>query len=328
MVLIVGTDCSGIDAPIHALKQMDITFEHKFSCEIDKSLWPIIFLNSRPDIIYQNIKERRDHSVALLRAGCPVPKRDPPKINLYVAGFPCQPFSIMNIKRGQKHEKDDIFNYCLNTIKKSSPEIFILENVKGLTQGKMKPVFEKICKDLTDLDEYHVSWKVFNTCDYGIPQNRERIYFVGIKKDKMVKQFEWPSPIKLTTTFHHYLVRDEIIPVKLNDTHNKRIGDRLNHLVSLHALKHTNEKFAKVKTAFKPDICPCITTSNGIYYTKEDRQLTGRELLNLQGFDKTFKIPKAISQTKLRHCAGNTMSVNVLKAIFTEIFKSVDLFTI
>ena len=94
-MLRVGTDCSGIEAPIMALKQLKIPFYHEFSSEIDKHCIASIKANYKPKIIFGDIKKRKI--------------KDVPDIDLYVCGFPCQPFSMAGERNGIEDSRGTIF---------------------------------------------------------------------------------------------------------------------------------------------------------------------------------------------------------------------------
>ena len=117
----VGTDCSGLDAPIIALKAAGIDHEHVFSAETDQHCVETINANSAPGIIFGNIMQR-DNSKA-------------PYVDLYIAGFPCQPFSTMGMQQGldDTQGRGTIFFGVLDYIQTKLPKIFILENVKGFS---------------------------------------------------------------------------------------------------------------------------------------------------------------------------------------------------
>ena len=194
----VGTDCSGIEAPIQALTQLGIPFTHVFSSDIDKFCIQSIKANYEPQILFGNKDGTfSDGDITKRRI------EDVPDIDLYVCGFPCQPFSQAGERKGFDDKRGNVFWSCLEVIEKKQPKYFILENVKGLL-GHDKPVgakrkeygktFNVIWSALLELKKYgyKVQWKVMNTRDYGIPQNRERVYFVGTKGD-----FEWPKKISL-----------------------------------------------------------------------------------------------------------------------------------
>ena len=114
----IGTDCSGIEAPIQALLQLNIPFHHVFSSEIDKYAIKTCKANySEPDIRYNNLT-KRDHKLL-------------PDIDLYVCGFPCQSFSAMGKKQGLLDIRGTIMFHCIEVIKIKQPKFFILENVRG-----------------------------------------------------------------------------------------------------------------------------------------------------------------------------------------------------
>ena len=118
----VGTDCSGIEAPIQALNKLsnkyNITYSHEFSSEINKYAIKCIKENYTPKILFEDITKREIHDI--------------PNIDIYVSGFPCQPFSRANKFKTPIDPRLDLFKNCLDVIFHSQPKIFILENVKTL----------------------------------------------------------------------------------------------------------------------------------------------------------------------------------------------------
>ena len=188
-MLRVGTDCSGIEAPIQALKQLKIPFRHVFSSEIDKYCIESIKANYKPEIIFGD-KEGDFPEGDIRKRNI----KDVPDIDLYVCGFPCQPFSQAGERRGLDDERGNVFFSCLKVIKEKQPKYFILENVKGLVSNDKGRTFRIIIKKLSTLEKYGyiIKYKVLNTRDYGIPQNRERLFIVGTKEN-----FEWPKKKKM-----------------------------------------------------------------------------------------------------------------------------------
>ena len=187
-MLRIGTDCSGIEAPIQALQQLRIPFEHSFCCEKDSFALKSIQANYTPKKIYNDITKRKH---ALL-----------PDIDMYVCGFPCQPFSLMGNKMGTEDSRSNIMYQCIKVIKKKLPKVFILENVKNfkfIENGKLFNYLNKQLKNIKNTNgelAYNVYHDILNTKDYGIPQNRERIFFIGIRKDIQIN--EYITPEKLT----------------------------------------------------------------------------------------------------------------------------------
>jgi DNA (cytosine-5)-methyltransferase 1 len=114
-----------------------------------------------------------------------------PDIDLYVCGFPCQPFSIAGPQKGFGHKSGNVFFSCLEVIKEKQPKYFILENVRGLIHHQKGSTWQIITDELEKLSKigYEVKYKILNTKDYGIPQNRERIFIVCSNN----MEWSWPE---------------------------------------------------------------------------------------------------------------------------------------
>lgn len=293
MALTIGTDCSGIEAPIQALKQLKIPFIHKWSCEIDKHARESIKANYSPEVLYEDITE----------------KRKLPNVDIYVCGFPCQTFSTAGKREGMNDPRGTIFYHCVKAIKQSQPKVFILENVKGLLSHDGGNTFRVIQNNLNKLKGYTVYHKVLNTRDYGIPQNRERVFIVGIRNQKGV--FEWPKKKKMKNieSYIDYKIKDRMnIPsfVKVNLQKSKGIFVDL-QWVNINTLSHYNK------------YSPTLTAKGILWCIPLQRKAAIKEKLSLQGFPKSFK--QVVTDSQLSKQIGNSMSVNVLKALFLELFK-------
>ncbi len=101
-----------------------------------------------------------------------------PNVDLIVGGFPCQPFSISGLQDGFDGKDGDLFNQCVRFIDALKPKIFILENVAGFVNLKKGFFLNKAIEILNGLN-YHTSWKILNTAEYGIPQERKRVFIMG-----------------------------------------------------------------------------------------------------------------------------------------------------
>ena len=192
----VGTDFSGIGSPEAALKRLGIPHHNVFACDIDKYAEKSFLELNKPDKFYKDITTRDYKEV--------------PQLDLYVAGFPCQSFSLAGQRKGFNETRGTLFFNVAEFIKVNQPECFILENVKGLLSHDSGKTYQTITDVLTNgggtlngqigmdtIDDglgYHVYTKVLNTKDYGIPQNRERIFIVGFK---YYRDFNFPikSPL-------------------------------------------------------------------------------------------------------------------------------------
>jgi len=175
--------------------------------------------------------------------------------------------------------------------------------------------FKEIIKKLEANGLYKVHHSILNTSDFDIPQSRKRLYIVGVRKDTMVHPFQFPKPVKPKKVLEDFLLDKKKYPF-LPKTMSERLIDRM-------PADH-NKKVYAIKWRAGEGICinavPCITTSTDIYITRYNRNLSPWEKLLLQGFPKSFK--NVVSESQLQKQAGNAMSVNVLEALFLEIFRS------
>jgi len=113
-----------------------------------------------------------------------------PECDLVMGGFPCQGFSIANLKRHTEDSRNNLYKELLRVIRDKMPKYFLAENVKGILSLDKGAVFSMILKDFFE-GGYNVSFKVLNSADYGVPQKRERVIIVGIRKD-LPYIFEFP----------------------------------------------------------------------------------------------------------------------------------------
>lgn len=295
MVMIrIGTDCSGIEAPIQALKQLRIPYIHEWSCEIDKYARMSIKANYDPKILFEDIR---------------VPRKLP-EIDLYVCGFPCQSFSCAGDRKGFKDPRGMVFFDCLRAIRNSNPKVFVLENVKGLLSIDNGATFTTILKYLEELKKYNIYWKVLNTKDYGIPQNRERVFIVGIAKKYQKREFVWPKPCKMRNIDDY---------IDKTNTEKTSVPDFCKNSLKKFTGTFVDLKFVNVvsKDCYKT-YCPTIVANNYLWCNKLERKATNKEKLSLQGFPSNFR--QVVSDAQLSRQIGNSMSVNVLKKIFKSIF--------
>jgi DNA (cytosine-5)-methyltransferase 1 len=302
-MITIGTDCSGIEAPIEALKQLGIPFKHMWSCEINKFARTSILANHKPEILYEDITTR-DHSQL-------------PDVDVYVCGFPCQSFSLMGKKLGTQDPRSNIMMHCIDVIKKKQPLIFVLENVKNFKYiEKGKPfnyLLDALYKNVDETGEtiYNIYWDIYNTKDYGIPQNRERIYIIGIKKDIQIKDFVKPDPIEMKPLGDFIIDKTIVNNTNISKTISlklKRINFEKNYILCCDGISPPMK-----------GCCPTLTYSGCkyMYHSTYNRYLSIQECLLLQGFPIDFK--NVVGDVKLCNQIGNSMSVNVLTAIFKEI---------
>lgn len=185
-----ATVFSGIGAIEHALKRMGVPHELVFACDNDSFVKQSFFANYSIDESkwFDNIQDVN---------GKPFKN----KVDLLVGGSPCQSFSLVGKRRGFEDSRGTLFYDFARLIKEIQPKAFIFENVKGLLShdsGKTWEVIENTFKELGY--DYHA--KVLNARDFGIPQNRERLFVVGFKKKR---NFDFPNPQELKLTVQNLL---------------------------------------------------------------------------------------------------------------------------
>ena len=187
----IATVFSGIGAIEHALQRLKISHNIKFACDIDKYCKQTYFAN------YQ-INENQWYDDIKTIDG----KKYTNKIDLFVGGSPCQSFSMVGKRKGLEDDRGNLFFEFARLIDEIQPKVFIFENVKGLLShdgGKTFKVIENRLKDLG----YSYYKQILNAKDYGIPQNRERLFIVGFLQEK---KFQFPKPLKLEITMQDLLL--------------------------------------------------------------------------------------------------------------------------
>lgn len=117
---------------------------------------------------------------------------DIPDADIVIGGFPCQGFSVANTKRHADDERNELYKQLIRVIKAKNPKFFLAENVKGLTNLAKGEVFKMILKDFEDMG-YNVKHKILNAADYGVPQTRQRVIIIGVRKD-IEWEYHYPAP--------------------------------------------------------------------------------------------------------------------------------------
>ena len=187
----LGTVFSGIGAIEHSLKRLDLNHEIVFAGDIDNKVKESYFANCK-------ISEDQWHNdISKFSA-----KKYKNKVDLVVGGSPCQSFSMVGKRLGLEDARGTLFYDFARVIDESKPKVFIFENVKGLLnhdEGKTWFIIKSIFEDLG----YKIYHSVLNSVNFGIPQNRSRLFVVGFKNNK--EKFHFPEPIDLEYTMQDFL---------------------------------------------------------------------------------------------------------------------------
>ncbi|MCK5146446.1 DNA (cytosine-5-)-methyltransferase [bacterium] len=242
------------------------------------------------------------------------------KHNILLAGFPCQPFSIIGNRKGFDDTRGTLFFEIARILASKKPDAFILENVKLLVGHNSGQTIKHIFKVLTDIG-YRVDFKVLNALNFGLPQKRERVFIVGFKKSV---SFNWPiGNVKMKSL-------DEILEKNVPQNYYASDHIRKKRLAKQKPTKEItiwHENKAGNISAYPYSCALRAGASYNYLLVNGERRLTAREMLRLQGFPDTFKIEDCYTQ--IRKQAGNSLPIpmaeevvfNVLKALYSNNFK-------
>lgn len=174
-----------------------------------------------------------------------------PDFDLLTGGFPCQSFSTAGKQLGEQDTRGQLGLELTRALIEKQPKYFLFENVKGFMSKRFKETREKFVKSWEEA-RYNVTYKVLNTKDFGVPQNRERVWFVGIRKD-VQQSFKFPEPFELKLKLKDileekvdvkYFLRQEQVDKLLNSTFVSR-RDLLQKKDSCSALRARDYKEPK-----------------------------------------------------------------------------------
>ncbi len=187
----LATSFSGIGAIEHAFQRLGLNTEIQFAGDIDPDCKKSYFAN-------YNIKEEQWHTdIHELNA-----KSYKGKVDLFVGGAPCQAFSLRGKHGGFEDTRGTLFREFARVVIECKPKIFLFENVRGMLYHDKGRTWEIIRKTFEEDCGYDVYFQVLNSKDYGIPQNRERIYCIGFKKET---DFKYPASIPLKKRLYDFL---------------------------------------------------------------------------------------------------------------------------
>lgn len=254
-----------------------------------------------------------------------IKESDIPDHDILVGGFPCVAFSQAGLKKGFEDTRGTLFFEIARIVKEKRPKAFLLENVKNLLNHDKGKTFKIIKQTLEDMD-YEVYYHVFPAKDFGVPQNRERIYIVGFDRQqvKNYKDFVYPTPPKTKTRVGDILDSDVpdkyTLSDKLWEGHQRRkeknaaAGKGFGYKLFSEDSPYTNT----ISARYYKDGSEILIEQNG----KNPRKLTPREAARLQGFPDEFIIPVSDSQAYKQF--GNSVAVPVINAIAEKIIEILD----
>ncbi|MBL7816007.1 MAG: DNA cytosine methyltransferase [Saprospiraceae bacterium] len=244
--------------------------------------------------------------------------QDIPDHDILLAGFPCQPFSIIGNMQGFSDTRGTLFFNIEEILRVKKPYAFLLENVKQLRTHDSGRTFKTILQKLKDLG-YHTHHTVLNALDFGLPQKRERTVIVGFKENIA---FQFPRKTGDFLPLSALLEDDELVDKKLFAS--KEIFEKRQAKIKgepfYPSVWHENKGGNISILPFS-----CALRAGGSYnylLVNGNRRLSSRELLRLQGFPEDFKI--VVGYGAMRKLTGNSVAVPVFKAVAEEMVKAIN----
>lgn len=300
----LGSLFSGLGTAEIATKAVFDDARCVFACEIDKYARASFEANVSCEEFYKDVREIDGSKY-----------KD--KIDILIGGSPCQDFSLAGLRAGIAGERGQLLYEYLRVLKEARPKYFIFENVKGLLSINKGKTFNTLLEYVKELG-YFLTYQILNTKDYGIPQNRERLYLVGSKEDLGIS---FKKPVKLTKSIKDFL--DTNSNKYLNKPYEllpKPIGSSIIQVAKTDCSRANMRRVYSVEGA-----SPCLLVAAGtggnnqvkVLIQDKIRVLSPREYLRLQGFDDSYKI--VVSNSQMYKQAGNAMSLNVLTMVLESI---------
>jgi len=263
----------------------------------------------------------------------------PKEFDVLCAGFPCQAFSIAGRRGGFEDTRGTLFFDTAEIIKKHKPKAIFLENVKGLVNHDGGRTLITILNVLrNDLKYFVPDPKIINAKDFGVPQNRERIYIVGFRNDLNIKEFEYPKGTSKEVPFSK-IKEEKVVPTKYYlstqylktlKNHKKRHENKGNgfgyEIISDDCIanaivvggmgRERNLVIDKRIVDFTP-----TTHIKGEVNREGIRKMTPREWARLQGFPDKFRIEVADASAYRQF--GNSVAIPAIKATAEKILKKI-----
>lgn len=265
-----------------------------------------------------------------------------PDHDILVAGFPCQAFSIAGQRRGFEDTRGTLFFHVASTLQSKKPAAFLLENVKGLVNHQSGRTLARILEVLRQELGYHVpDPQIMNARDFGVPQNRERIFIVGFESREAASRFKYPAPLasSSTTTIadikekspvssKYYLSTQYLKTLRAHRARHEAAGngfgyevlndDQIANAIVVGGMgRERNLVRDNGPVDFEPK-----TNIKGQVNREGIRKMTPHEWARLQGFDpERFVIPVADAQAYKQF--GNSVAVPAVRAVALEIKRAI-----
>ena len=292
----VGTLFSGLGAPELAIEKLGIKYSIEFACDNDKSVKETYLANHKCKIFYDDITKIKKV----------------PKVDLLIFGFPCQPFSLAGNGNGLEDERGKLVFKAINLIKNNKPKAFIAENVEGIVRRDNGSVLKYLLNRFQKIG-YKVKYSVLNSLDFGVPQNRKRVWIVGLLKGDYnfpdTKSLFYPSLLSLLdkkVDRKFYATKDFLLKLKVAARISNYDKPYINCITQTIARNGSSSEYISYVSAVNKAI-------------GQKRKPTPKECCRLFGFPESFTFPDDICITKRYSMIANSMVVPQIKEIIERI---------
>ena len=234
-------------------------------------------------------------------------EKELPEFDLLVGGFPCQSFSIAGKRGGFDDTRGTMFFEIARIVREKQPRLLLLENVKGLLSHDKGNTFRTIISTLNDLG-YDIQWQVLNSKNHGVPQNRERVFIIGhLRGTSRPEVFPFANDSGATP----------IVSGQCSNTLTTRYyGGQANGTYVTESKQYA-QKDLMIRDGRDNRSCLRAGRTPEVGVAGQSiRRLTPTECMRLQGFPDNWC--DGVSDTQKYKCAGNAVTVNVVRDIFTK----------
>ena len=316
MALRVGTDFSGMETPILALRNLGVDFTHIFSSDNEPACERLIRYHFKPEHFYNDMLARKP--------------KETPACDVYCFCAPCQKFSTAGSRTGESRFLKAAARY----IACKRPRVVVSENVRAVLFKKYSHIIRKLIKLLAKLG-YTISHRILNSCNHGVPQHRRRWYLVAIRTSALKmsgRKFKWPKAIahppasslldprapkdswkrKPKTDRARQLVKKALINMKARGLNPATDACFIDIGCSLRYAQHKHEMMMTMTK----------TRAQGFAYwiSARGRPLSLGEMCKFQGIDLTqFDLPRCgVSEQQFAAMLGNGLTLNVVQRVLSR----------
>ncbi|SDN78976.1 DNA (cytosine-5-)-methyltransferase [Alkalicoccus daliensis] len=317
--------------------------------EIDKNAAVTYRLNFSNELIEEDIRNIDEYNL--------------PDIDILTAGWPCVAFSVAGRRHGMSYlcsecnhqhmvtfeeylstpqcpqckgstepidPRGTLFYDVLRFIRAKKPRAFLLENVKNLRGHDGGKTFEVI-QEMLKSEGYHFESRVMNTMEYAdVPQNRERIFIVGFRDEKILSEFKFPDKKELNNTIDNILERkakqEDKFYYKKESPYYKMLSESIKRQDTVYQLRRVYVR------ENQSNVCPTLTANMGtgghnvplVLDNWGIRKLTPREAFGFQGFPKEFMLPENMANSHLYKQAGNSVTVPIVQQVAANMLQAIN----